>query len=176
MERIISAVICGELGVLLYIKLLADGKKKYFKVNIDLFDLPSEYEITAEDYNQSIEKHKHIIFYVKNKVKYRALLVEGLDIPWEPLFNLFLFEKNTEKIFKKIVGLTDKVEHHELFDIEKIFYSYPGLYKTISNKLELWREDNTLSPTAVTKVKHICLERGYIKLLNIIQNLQANFV
>jgi acetoin utilization deacetylase AcuC-like enzyme len=166
MERIISAVICGQTGVLLYTKLLADGKKKYFEVDVNWSK-----EISITEYNQQIEKHGHIIFYIKNQVKHRALIIEGLDIPREPLFRMFLFENKVEKIFQTIINLDSRVDHYQLLDLEKSFYNDPELCVALRNKLKYWREDHTLSTEVVSNAEKICRERGYIKLLHLIENL-----
>lgn len=171
MEKIISAVICGQAQLLLYTKLLADGKKKYFVVNANSPETPGGHEISYINYKKSIEKHDHIVFLVDNDTKYRALMIEGLDIPWEPLFDLFLFEMKIEKIFQTLVGLNEKIDHYELLEVEKAFYSDPGLYVNIRNKLEYWAEDHSLPINVIASVEKICQQHGYIKLEQLLKYL-----
>lgn len=171
MERIIKTVICGAKGIMLYVKLDKDGKKKFFVVDANQPGNIGGQEISAKEFEQQIEKHGHIVFYLSGNAKYRALIVEGLDLSWEPLFDLFLFENKVETIFKTIVGLSKDIEYYNLVEIEKAFYNSPGLLVSVRNKLEYWREDNVLSTAVATQAEKICCEHGYIKLLHLIENL-----
>ncbi len=176
MEQIYKAVICGQKGILLYAKLTADGQKKYFEVDVSCPDVTGGHEISAFDFDNQIQIVGSDIFFVKAKVKYPALMIVGLDIPWDPLFDMFLFDLKVEKIFNNIINLTATTEHYELLDIEKAFYSNPGLYVTVRNKLQLWRKNNALPLNVIIADEKMCHEHGYVKLLHLIKSLRENFV
>ncbi len=170
MERIFKAVICGSQHTMLYGKLDGDGKKNFFAVKTDQPDRVGGHKITANEFEQQIEKHGHIVFLVEGQTKHRALMIEGIDIPWEPLFSLFIFEKKVDTIFQTIVSLNNQIDHYQLVELEKSFYSNPGLLVAIHNKLAVWFEDNSLSAEVENKLKKICNEHGYIKLLRLIES------
>lgn len=173
MESIFKAVICGEKGILLYAKLLPNGQKKYFAVDASMSELNNSYEITELSFAKQIQLDGLGVFYIEDKVKYPAIMLIGLDISWEPLFEMFLFESKVEKIFSNIININNTTEHYELLDIEKAFYSDSGLYNAVSNRLETWYKQNSLPDVVKTKEK-ICYEHGYVKLLNLINSLEKN--
>ncbi len=86
------------------------------------------------------------------------------------MFDLFLFEIKIEKIFQTLVGLSEKIDHYELLEVEKAFYSDPGLYVNIRNKLEYWTEDHSL-PIVIASAEKICREHGYVKLEQLLKHL-----
>lgn len=170
MKRIFKAVICGQLRLLYYITVDDNGKKNYFLVNTHESEKVGGREITVQEYNNAVEEHSHLIYVKKNNSKYFSLMIQGLYIPYDSMFALFLSQCELASLFEKIISLNenDNFDHHDLLVIEKKLASNPGLAIALLDKILLWQEDHVFKNH--DKILQICDQQGYEKIKNIFKH------
>ncbi len=172
MERIFKAVICGELNRLYYITLDESGKKRYFLVDSNEPEKIGGINITAEEYKDAVDERGHLIFVKNEKSKYFSLMIQGLYIPFQSMYEFFLFQCSKERLFQKFIACNenDDFDHHDLLEIEKKLLSNPGLSVAVTDKFLLWQEDHEFKHQVFDKIIKICNQHGYVKIKSIFKN------